>query len=134
MSRSYVRWYSMNEKEEIKEHDRLNLEEALEIVDRYLARAAGKRKPDDDGDDGNLFGFFRDKTDFIEIVAFKPNQISYRFEMLDTEASWFRKLFTKVFQFEEMLDSRKALVKKVEEFFTTSVEEIKRRLKKRVLW
>lgn len=134
MSRSYVRWYSMNEEEEIKEHERLTLEEALEIVDRYMARAAGKRKPDDDGEDGKLFGFFRDRTDFIEITAYGPKQISYRFEMLDTEASWLRKLFNRVFQFEEMLDSRKALEKKVEEFFTTPLEEIKRRLKKRVLW
>ncbi len=134
MSRAYVRWYSMNEEDEIKEHDRLSLEDALEIVDRYVARAAGKRKPDDDGDDGKLFGFFRDKTDFIEFTAYKPNQISYRFEMLDTEASWFRKLFTRVFQFEEMLDSRKAAVKKVEEFFSTPLEEIKKRLNKRVLW
>jgi hypothetical protein len=54
--------------------------------------------------------------------------------MLDSEASWFRKLFTKVFQFEEMLDSRKALEKKVQEFFTTPVEEIRKRLKQRVLW
>ncbi len=54
--------------------------------------------------------------------------------MMDLNASWFRRLFNKVFQYEVILESRKALDAKVREFFTTPMEEIKGRLKKRWLW
>jgi hypothetical protein len=49
----------------------------------------------------------------------------------NTSNSPFRKRFSGVFQYEEELHSREELIQKIEEFFTTPVQEIKRRLESR---
>ena len=78
-----------------------------------------------------FYRFSRSKSEFIEICVNGPARISYLFEVADPEASWFRELFKGVFRHEEALHSREDLVQKVEEFFTTPVQEMKRRLKSR---
>jgi hypothetical protein len=75
-------------------------------------------------------GFSRSKSELIEICVNGANQIAYKFEVADLEAPWFRKLFNGVFRREAELHSREELVRKVEEFFTTPVPEIKRRLER----
>jgi len=75
-----------------------------------------------------MFGFSRSKSEFVEFCINGPRSISYKFEMSDPNASWFSKFFKGVFQHEEELHSHDELVKKVEEFFSTPMEEIRRRL------
>ena len=78
-----------------------------------------------------FYRFSRSKSEFIEIRVNDPARISYMFEVADPKAWWFRKFFKGVFHHEEALHSRVELVQKVEEFFTTPVQEMKRRLKSR---
>ena len=131
MSDSEIKWYSTTPKLAVEEHDPIRLDEALKLVDRYLARGSEKFKTVEEAIAATMFGFSRSKSEFIEICINGPTKISYKFEVSDPEASWLRKLFKGVFQHEEELHSREDLVQKVEEFFTTPVQEIKRQLESR---
>jgi hypothetical protein len=131
MSDTNIKWYSMNPKLAVEEHDPIELDEALKLVDRYLARGSEKFKTAEEAIAATMFGFSRSKSEFIEICVNGPAQISYKFEVSDSDASWFCKLFKGVFRREEELHSREELVQKVEEFFTTPVQEIKRRFESR---
>jgi hypothetical protein len=131
MNNSDIRWYSINSKLAVEEHEPVELEEALKIVDRYLERGTEQFESAELELASTMFGFSRSKSEFIEICVNGPAQISYKFEMsdpADLDASWFRKLLKGVFQHEETLHSRGELVQKVEEFFTTPAQVIKNRL------
>jgi len=125
-----IHWYSMNSRLAVEEHEAIGLDEALKIVDRYLDRGAKRFESAEEAIAETMFGFSYSRSDFIEICINGPDQISYRFEMSDPDTSWFRKIFKGVFQHEEELHSRDELVQKVEEFFTTPVQEIKQRLER----
>ena len=112
----------------VEEHEPIELGEAHQIVERYLARGSEKFKGAEEAIAATMFGFSRSKSEFIEISINGPTQISYKFEMSDPNESWFRKMFKSVFRHEVELHSREELLQKVEEFFTTPVQEIKRQL------
>jgi hypothetical protein len=131
MNDSGVTWYSMNLKLKVEEHEAISLDEAIKIVDRYLARGGEKFQTAEEAIAATMFGFSRSKSEFIEICVNGPIQISYKFEVSDPEAPWYRKMFGGVFQHDEELHSREEMVQKVEEFFTTPVLEIKRQLESR---
>src|SRR5260221_9985722 len=131
MNDSNIRWYSMTPKLAVEEHEPIGLDEALKLVDRYLARGNEKFETAEEAMAATMFGFSRSKSEFIEICINGPGQISYKFEVADPEASWLSKLFKGVFRREEELHSREELLQKIEEFFTTTVLEIKRRLESR---
>jgi len=118
----------MKPKLAVEEHDPIELDEALKIVDRYLARGSEKFQTVEEAIAATMFGFSRSKSEFIEICVNGPTQISYKFETTDPTASWISKLFKGVFRHEAELHSREELVQKGEEFFTTPVLEIKRQI------
>jgi hypothetical protein len=126
-----IRWYSMNRNQTVDEHESVGLDEALRIVDRYLARAGDQFKSAEEAISETMFGFCRSNSEFIEICMNGPAQIWYKFEVPNSNASWFRKLFKGAFQHEEKLHSREELVQKVAEFFTTPTQEIMQRLQNR---
>ena len=128
MTDTHIRWYSMTATLAVEEHDPIELDEALKLVDRYLARSCEKFKTAEEAIAATMFGFSRSKSEFIEICVSGPAQISYKFEVADPEGSWFSKLFKGAFKREEELHSREELVQKVEEFFTTPAQKIKRQL------
>lgn len=123
-----IRWYSIDRDLKIEEHESIGLDEALKVVDGYLARASEGIRDGEEAYAATTFGFFRTESEFIEICVNGPDKISYRFEAASPDTSWLRKLFVNVFRHEEELPSRRELALKVEEFFTTPIEEIKRRL------
>jgi hypothetical protein len=118
----------MSRKLAVEEHEPISMDAALKIVDRYLGRGSEKFKSGEDAIAATMFGFSHSKSEFIEICVNGPAQISYKFEVADPKNSWFRRLFKRAFRHEEELHSREELVQKVEEFFTTPVQEIKRRI------
>ena len=109
----------------VEEHDPIGLDEALKLVDRYLARSCEKFKTAEEAIAATMFGFSRSKSEFIEICVSGPAQISYKFEAADREGSWLGKLFKGALKREAELHSREELVQKVEEFFTTPAGKIK---------
>jgi hypothetical protein len=131
MSDTKITWYSMNRELEVEQHEAIGLDEARNLVDRYLARANEKFSSAEDAIAATLFGFSRSESEFIEIGVNSPTRISYKLEIADPEASWFHKLFKGVYRHEEELHSREELVQKIQEFFTTPVQEIKRQLENR---
>jgi hypothetical protein len=131
MNNANISWYSMTPKLAVEEHDAIGLDEALKIVDRYLARGGEKFKSAEEAIAATMFGFSHSKSEFIEICINGPARISYKFEMSNPDASWFRRMFQGVFQHEEELHSREVLVQKVEEFFTTPVQVIRQQLESR---
>jgi len=128
MNDSGVNWYSINLKTKVEQHETISLDEAIKIVDRYWAHGSETFKSVEEGIAACIFGFSRSKSEFIEFGILGPAQASYKFEVSDPGASWFRKMFGGCFQYNEELHSREEMVQKVEEFFTTPIEEIKRRL------
>jgi hypothetical protein len=128
MNASPIRWYSINRDLAVEEHEPLELNEALKLIDRYLARGEEKFEAGEDALAATTLGFSRSASDFIEICVHGPDQIHYSFEMSDPNPSWLKKLLGNVFQYDEELHSREELIRKVEEFFTLSPQEIKRRI------
>jgi hypothetical protein len=126
-----ISWYSMSRELAVQEHESIGLAQALQIVDRYLARGNERFASGEAAIAATMFGFSRSRSEFIEICINGPTQISYKFEASDPDASWFRKLFMGVFRHEEELQSREQLVRKVEEFFTTPGPELRRKLQGR---
>ncbi len=109
----------------VEEHEPITLDEALKLVDRYLARSCEKFKTAEEAIAATMFVFSRSKSEFIEICVSGPAQISYKFEAADREGSWLGKLFKGALRREAELHSRAELVQKVEEFFTTPAGKIK---------
>ena len=116
-----ITWYSLNNRLAVEEHEAVGLDEALKIVDRYLAAANQDFKMAEDALAATTLGFSRSKSDFIEICVHGPAMISYKFEMSDPNASWFRRLFAG-FEHNEELHSRAELIEKVTEFFNTPIQ------------
>ena len=132
MNHSLIHWYSISRELATEEHGAIQLEEALKIAERYLARADEKFEWGEDAQAATMFGFSRSKTEFIEITVNGPALISCRFEFLDPDASWWRRFFKGgIFEHEEELHSREALLQRVVEFFNTSGQEIMRRIENR---
>ena len=131
MNDTKIIWYSITLELATKEHGPVGLDEAVEIVERYRSLGNVKYESAEEGLTASMFGFSRSKSEFIEFCINGSRSISYKFEMSDPNASWFNKLFKGVYQHEDELHSHDELVKKVEEFFTTPMEEIRRRLEKR---
>jgi hypothetical protein len=128
MSDASIQWYSTSLDLAAEQRGPISLPDALTLVDEYLAHAGGDYQSVEEAIAATMFGFLRSETDFIEICVHDATRISYSFEMANPNASWLRRLFGGVFQYEAELHSREELIKKVEEFFSTPVQEIKRRL------
>lgn len=128
MTNTKMAWYSMTSTLAVEKHDPIGLDEALKIVDRYLARSSEKFKTAEEAIAATMFGFSRSESEFIEICVNGPAQISYKLEFANPEASRLGKLFKGAFRREAELHSREELVQKVEEFFTTPSPEIQRQL------
>jgi hypothetical protein len=120
MKDAEIKWYSMNLDQKIEEHEPIDLKRAIEITDQYLARGREKFKSDKEAIAATMFGFSKSKTEFIEICVNGSEQISYKFEFSNLDASWFQKLQNKTFRLEEELKSGDELVQKVTEFFSHS--------------
>jgi hypothetical protein len=126
MTDTNIRWHSMTATLAVEEHEPIGLDEAVKVVDLYLARSCEKFKTAEEAIAATMFGFSRSKSEFIEICVSGPAQISYKFEVADPERSWVSKLFKRAFRREAELHSREELVQKIEEFFTTPAQKIKR--------
>src|SRR5215469_5649408 len=124
MSDTKINWYSIGLSGKVEEHEPVDLEEAVGIIDRYLSRMGQKFETDKEALAASMFGFSKAKSDFIEIGVNGSKQFSCKFEY-----SASGKPFGRVFQHEEELSSRDELIKKVTEFFNNPSEELARRYK-----
>lgn len=123
MSDAKINWYSIGLNQKVEEHEPVDLQEALGIADRYLARGNEKFENSEKAIAATMFGFSKSKHDFIEICVNGPRQISYKFEFSGS-ASGSQKLFSRAVQYEDELHSKDELAKKVAEFFNNPSEEI----------
>jgi len=119
----------MNLDQRIEEHEPIDLKQAIEIADRYLARAGEKVKNDNEALAATMFGFSKSGTDFIEICVNGAAHISYKFEFSNPQAPWFQKFWKGTFQSEVELSSRDQLAQKITEFFSHSSQQILERSK-----
>ena len=112
----------------MEERELVDLAQALKIADGYYTRAGEKFESVEEAIAATMFGFSRSEKEFIEICVNGPAQISYKFELSEPGGSWLGRLFKGAFRREEELRSREELARKVEQFFTTPGQELKRRL------
>lgn len=125
MKEARINWYSMNLHQKVEEHEPVDLEQAIKIVDQYLAHGREKFISDNEALAATMFGFSKSKSEFIEICINGPKQISYKFVFSNPNASWLQKLQGNgTFQREEVLNTHNQLLAKVTEFFSLSSEQI----------
>lgn len=118
MSETKLTWYSMNRDLKVIEHDPVGLEEAIQIVDRYMEHAGEHFEWFEDCVAATVFGFSRTKEEFIEISIDGPDLISFKYEAPVHGLKWYQRLWkSSVKQEEKELHSRDELVQHVEEFF-----------------
>ena len=128
MTGSTISWYSINDDLAVEDHGPVGLDEALKIVDRYLARCTEQFDDAEKAIAATMFGFSRSKSTFIEICVNDPTQISLKIEISGPESSLFKRLFKGVFRHEEELKSREDVVQRVQQFFTMSPQDIQKKL------
>ena len=92
MNEAKINWYSMNLHQKVEEHEPVDLKEAIEITNQYLARGGEKYKTDNEALAETMFGFSKSKSEFIEICVNGKKQFSFKFEYSDPNAHGFRKL------------------------------------------
>jgi hypothetical protein len=119
-----IQWYSINRDLVIEVHEEVLLNDALRIVDGYLAKAGTRYESGEEALAETFFGFCHSDAEFIEICIKGITEISYSFEVPKSTIFGFQG----VFQHEEVLRSRDELIQKVHEFFTTPPQEIRQRL------
>ena len=123
-----MNWYSVDSKLKTSDHPPVDLKGALEIVDEYHSRGIERFDSAEEAISATMFGFSRSAGEFIEFCVNGLEQISYKFEQADPQASWLRKAFGGTFQFESVLRSKAEMIERVEEFFTLTPAAIKSRL------
>jgi hypothetical protein len=128
MENQPISWYAITTDLQLEDKGVINFEGAIKILEQYGDLST--QVFDDQGHalSNTFFGFSRSKSDFIEICIYNPTQISYKFEYLDPEATWFSKVFVGPFQYEIQLDSTEQLLERVKEYFHQNSREIKSKL------
>jgi hypothetical protein len=115
---------------QICKHPPVDLERAIQIVEEYCSRSTTQFEDAEQAIAETMFGFSRSESEFIEIGINGPEQISYKFEYADPDASWLRTVFGGTFQFEKELRSKAELIQRVQEFFELTPVAIKVKLQK----
>lgn len=118
-------WYSMNQNLSTEEHSPVNLPEALQIADKYWERAGENFQTREEALPATTFGFGW-KGNLMEISINGPAEISC---ILGTMEMWPRKGTREL---EEKLHDRDTMRQRIQEFFTCSPEELRRRFKHRL--
>jgi hypothetical protein len=125
MNETKIKWFSMNLHQRVEEHEPVDLKQATEITNQYIGHGGEKFKTDNEALAATMFGFSKSKSEFIEICIDGLQQISYRFEFSDPNASWFQKLRGRgTFQREEELHTPEQLIAKVTQFYTHSSQQM----------
>lgn len=118
-------WCSMNQSLATEEHAPVNLQEALQIADRYWQRAVENFQVREEALFATTFGFGW-KNKFMEICINSPSEISCTFETLEV---WPRKGTREQ---TEHLHDRDTMRQRIQELFTCSPEELSRRFHHRL--
>ena len=101
-----ISWYSITPDLDVQENGVIDLEGALKIVDSYMGSALLPVDHVEHSISHSMFGFSRSGSEFIEICMYGPTNISYKFEYSNPDYSWFKKIFTGIFQYEKELKSK----------------------------
>ncbi len=112
-------WCSMNQSLVTEEHAPVNLQEALQIADRYWERAVENFQVREETLFATTFGFGW-KNKFMEICINSSTEISCTLETLE---AWPRKGPREQ---TEQLHDRDAMRQRIQELFTCSPEELRR--------
>lgn len=118
-------WCSMSQSLVTEEHDPVNLQEALQIADRYWDRAVENSQTREQAISARTFGFGW-KNHFMEICIKSPTEISCTLESLKT---W---PWKGTLEQEEQLHDRDTMRQRIQELYTCPPEELRRRFKHRL--
>lgn len=118
-------WCSMNQRLVTEEHAPVNLQEALQIADRYWEPAVENFPTREQALSATIFGFGW-KNNFMEICIKGPTQISCTLETLKT---W---PWKGTLEQEEQLHDRDTMRQRIQELYTCPPEELRRRFKHRL--
>lgn len=110
-----IAWYSINAELEPTVHDPVSYQEAVKIVDGYLARWVHAFEGGEEAIAATAFGFQRSEEEFVEICVNGPDEFSFRYEA--PVDSWLGKLLHGLTQQDEIYHTREKLLERVRGFF-----------------
>lgn len=128
MDATEIRWYSLKRNLDIDTHETVDLQAALEIVERYWDQCGALFPSPEEGLAATLFGFNRGSSASIEFCIKDPTFILCTLRLVDPEASWLRNFLHGPLRHDMELRSREELLYYVEIFFNTSPCELKRHM------
>jgi hypothetical protein len=121
MSETRLSWYSINSDLNLVEHDPVGLDEAIQIVDRYMTHADEVFEYAEDALAATMFGFKRTEKEFIEICVHGSDLISFKHEAPVHGLKWYQWLWRTLVRQEddeeEYLESHDELVERISNFF-----------------
>jgi hypothetical protein len=127
MNQAKILWYSISKDLDVEEHEPVDVAKAIEIVDGYFGRAGNTVQGGEEAIAATLFGFSRSEREFIEICVHSFSHVSYNFQAPNKDVPWLLKPWKGIFRYKEELRSRDLLIRRINEFFTCSAEELIRR-------
>lgn len=119
-------YYSMNENLNCVDHGEVSIEEAYNLIDKYIV-GQEELKGIKDGEyvmSKSMFGFNVDKNTFIQIFIYNKEEFGIEFEMIIPKKTLFIKL-DNVYQEEITIYNKEELKEITKNFFENEPEEFK---------
>ncbi len=119
-------YYSMNENLNCVDHGEVSIEEAYNLIDKYI-EGQEELKGIKDGEyvmSKSMFGFNVDKNTFIQIFIYNKEEFGIEFEMIIPKKTLFIKL-DNVYQEEITIYNKEELKEITKNFFENEPEKFK---------
>jgi hypothetical protein len=111
-----ITWYSMDTRLSLVNHEAVDKEGALAVVDGYFSRYRPKYEGAEEAIAETMFGFQRSKSEFIEICINGLDSISFRYQVAESKKVLFLTV-PRTFHRELTLGSKEETKAKVGAFF-----------------
>ncbi len=118
--KSHLPWYSMSRDLHTQEHERVGLEEALQIAEGYWSRAGESHEKTDEEEMAAMTFGFGWKGQFLEFCIRAPDRISCTEDLVRDHVPWFLRPWLGKRMKEEDLTSRDMMIRRIEDFFHRS--------------
>ncbi len=124
-----IRWYSMDEELRTVDHDPVDLEQAIEIADRYLNELRPQYESGEKALAATMFGFIREDSSYMQICLHARNQIDVEYDFPPIHKNLRQRVFShRQHTHSEHLESRDHLSRRIELFFSKPSEGMRQAL------
>jgi hypothetical protein len=122
-----ITWYSMDRHLSLVNHEGIDKEDALMLVEGYFSRYRSKYESAEEAIAETMFGFLRSKSEFIEICINGLDAISFRYQVRESKKVLFL-IIPRTFQRELTLGSKEETKTRVGAFFELDSASFKKEI------